>query len=150
MNSVFVLNETAATGIFTYRHTRSLHDALPSSTAANPALSAARQALCRNIPGFPFVNKINGDAKSHLTNVQFNSAYDFGDVEAYAFGSYSKRIASAYENLRVPDRVIASPVLGVPGTLATPGELIPFPTGRSEERRVGKGGVRTCRIRGSP
>src|SRR3546814_2793625 len=79
MNSVFVLNETAATGIFTYRHTRSLHDALPSSTTTNPALSAAQQALYRNIPGFPFVNKINGDAKSHLTNVQFNSAYDFGD-----------------------------------------------------------------------
>jgi len=106
------------------------------TTATNPALSAAQQALYRNIPGFPFVNKINGDAKSHLTNVQFNSAYDFGDVEAYAFGSYSKRIASAYENLRVPDRVIASPVLGVPGTLATPGELIPFPTGFSPREGI--------------
>lgn len=99
------------------------------SATTSPALSPAQQALYRNIPGFPFVNRIVGDARSHLTNVQFNSGYDFGNVEVYSFGSYSKRIASAYENFRVPDRVIASPVLGVAGTLTTPGELIPFPQG---------------------
>ena len=76
-------------------------------------LSAAQQALYAGIPGFPYVNRINGDARSHLTNVQYNAGYDFGDVQLYSFGSYSKRIASAYENLRVPDRIIASPVLGV-------------------------------------
>ncbi len=101
-----------------------------------PALSSEQQALYRNIPGFPYVNRINGDAKSHLTNVQFNAAYDFGSVEAYSFGSYSKRIASAYENLRVPDRVIASPVLGVAGSLTTPGELVPFPLGFSPREGI--------------
>lgn len=99
------------------------------TTTTSPALSAAQQALYRNIPGFPYVNKINGDAKSWLTNAQYNAGYNFGDVTAYSFGTFSKRIASAYENLRVPDRVIASPVLGVAGTLTTPGELVPFPTG---------------------
>ncbi|MGY2735188.1 TonB-dependent receptor plug domain-containing protein [Sphingomonas sp. UYP23] len=99
------------------------------TTTTSPALSAAQQALYRTIPGFPYVNKINGDAKSWLTNAQYNAGYNFGDVTAYSFGTFSKRIASAYENLRVPDRVIASPVLGVAGTLATPGELIPFPNG---------------------
>ncbi|WP_226896218.1 TonB-dependent siderophore receptor [Polymorphobacter sp. PAMC 29334] len=92
-------------------------------------LSAAQQALYKNIPGFPYVNKINGDAKQYLTNAQFNSGYKFGNIEAYSFGSYSRRVASAYENLRVPDRVIASPVLGVGGTLTTPGELIFNPLG---------------------
>lgn len=99
------------------------------TTTTSPALSAAQQALYKNIPGFPYVNRINGDAKSWLTNVQYNAAYDFGDVTAYSFGTFSKRIASAYENLRVPDRVIASPVLGVAGSLTTAGELIPFPLG---------------------
>lgn len=92
-------------------------------------LSTAQQALYRNIPGYPYVNRINGDAKSNLTNLQYNSGYNFGDVEVYSFGSYSRRIASAYENLRVPDRIIASPVLGVGGTLGAPGSIVFDPDG---------------------
>lgn len=92
-------------------------------------LSAAQQALYAGIPGFPYVNRINGDARSHLTNLQYNAGYDFGDVQVYSFGSYSKRIASAYENLRVPDRIIASPVLGVGGTLGAPGSIVYDPDG---------------------
>jgi len=92
-------------------------------------LSAAQQALYANIPGFPYVNKINGDAESHLTNIGYNTGYDFGDVKVYSFGTYSKRIASAYENLRVPDRIIASPVLGVGGTLGAPGSIVFDPEG---------------------
>ena len=99
------------------------------TTATNPSLTTAQQALYRNIPGFPYVNRINGDAKSHLTNAQLNGGYDFGEVEAYAFGTYSKRIASAYENLRVPDRIIASSVLGVGGTLGAPGSILFDPDG---------------------
>ncbi|AJP71348.1 TonB-dependent receptor plug domain-containing protein [Sphingomonas hengshuiensis] len=95
------------------------------------SLSAAQKALYANIPGFPYVNKINGDAKSHLTNVQANAGYDFGDVELYANATYSKRIASAYENLRVPDRVIASSVLGVGGTLGAAGSIVFDPDGDS-------------------
>ena len=95
------------------------------------SLSAAQKALYATIPGFPFTNKINGDARSYLTNVQFNAGYDFGGVEAYSFGTYSKRIASAYENLRVPDRIIASAVLGVGGTLGAPGSIVFDPDGDS-------------------
>ncbi len=97
--------------------------------ALKSSLSPQQAALYRNIPGFPYVNKINGNGQSWLTNAQYNSGYHFGDIEAYSFGSYSRRIASAYENTRVPDRVIASPVLGVGGTLTTPGELIFAPSG---------------------
>jgi iron complex outermembrane recepter protein len=92
-------------------------------------LSAAQRALYANAIGFPSVNNINGDARSSLTNVQYNTGYDFGGVQVYSFGSYSKRIASAYENFRVPDRVRASTVLGVRGNLTDPGELVPFPRG---------------------
>lgn len=74
--------------------------------ALRTTLTPIQVQLYPGIDGFPFrVNKINGDAKSNLTNVQFNAGYDYGDVQVYAFGSYSKRIASAYENLRVPTRV---------------------------------------------
>jgi iron complex outermembrane recepter protein len=92
-------------------------------------LSAAQVALYKNAIGFPSVNNINGDARSSLTNAQFNAGYDFGEIQIYSFGTYSKRIASAYENFRVPDRVRASTVLGVRGNLTDPGELVPFPRG---------------------
>lgn len=118
------------------------------SGALLSTLSAAQKTLYATIPGLPNVNRIFGDARSWLTNVQFSAGYDFGGVEAYSFGTYSRRIASAYENLRVPDRVIASPVLGVRGTLATPGELIFAPSGfnpregiREEDYAI-TGGVR--------
>jgi iron complex outermembrane recepter protein len=99
------------------------------SGALLPSLSAAQRALYANALGFPSVNNINGDARSSLTNAQFSAGYDFGGVSVYSFGTYSKRIASAYENFRVPDRVRASTVLGVRGALTDPGELIPFPRG---------------------
>ena len=111
-------------------------------------LSAAQKAAYATISKFPYVNRINGDAKSDLTNIQYNAGYNFGGVEVYSFGTYSRRIASAYENLRVPDRVIASPVLGVRGTFTTPGELIFAPNGFSpregirEEDYAVTGGVR--------
>ncbi|CAN5325766.1 TonB-dependent receptor [soil metagenome] len=68
-------------------------------------LTAAQKALYAGIPGFPYVNKINGDARSSLTNLQYNTGYGEGPIHVYSFGTFSKRIASAYENLRVPDRV---------------------------------------------
>jgi len=92
-------------------------------------LSPAQQALYRNIPGFPFVNKINGDARSNLTNASYNAGYDFDGIEIYSFGTYSKRIASAYENLRVPDRIIRSAVPGVGGTLGAPSSVVFDPNG---------------------
>ena len=94
-------------------------------------LSAAQKALYANIPGFPYVNRINGDAQSNLTTAQYNAEYNVGDVKLYSFGSYGHRIASAYENLRVPDRIIASPVLGVGGSLTTPGAIVFDPDGDS-------------------
>ena len=93
------------------------------------SLSPAQQALYAHIPGFPYVNKINGDAQSNLTTAQYDMEYDFGGVTAYSFGSYGHRVASAYENLRVPDRIVASAVLGVGGTLGAPGSIVFDPDG---------------------
>ena len=76
----------------------------PSGTLL-PSLSAIQKTLYPGIPGFPYVNRISGDAQSRLTNAQYNAGYNIGDIQLYGFGSYSKRIASAYENLRVPTRV---------------------------------------------
>ncbi|WP_340314755.1 TonB-dependent receptor plug domain-containing protein [Rhizorhabdus argentea] len=109
---------------------------LLTSYSSDPALSAAIRAADATIPGLPYVNRINGDARSHLTNLQYNSGYDFGDFEVYGFGSYSKRIASAYENLRPPTRVVAGPVLGTSATLTTPGALIFAPSGFNPREKI--------------
>lgn len=109
---------------------------LLTSYSADPALNAAIRAANGTIPGLPYVNRINGDARSHLTNAQYNSGYDFGDVQLYSFGSYSKRIASAYENLRPPTRVVAGPALGTSATLTTPGALIWAPSGFNPREKI--------------
>ena len=78
---------------------------LPLATSSTYGISAIQRQLYPGIEGFPYVNPISGDARSNLTNLQYNTAYDFGGVEVYSFGTYSRRIASAKENLRVPTRV---------------------------------------------
>ena len=80
-----------------------------------PGLSAIRRQVYPTLRNFPYVNPINGDARSHLTNAQFNAGYNLGDAQFYSFGTYSKRLASAFENIRFPNRVVASPILGVAG-----------------------------------
>jgi len=63
--------------------------------------------------GYPYVNKIHGDASYHLTIASLNSGIDFSDaVQLYAQGSYGKKHAQAYENYRTPDRLPALYPLG--------------------------------------
>jgi iron complex outermembrane receptor protein len=82
------------------------------------------------IPGYPKLNNIVGDAQSTIDNVMYNAGYALTpDVEAYSFGSFGYRKASAFENYRVPCKVIASPVLGAAGSCTAPGELIFAPQG---------------------
>lgn len=63
--------------------------------------------------GYPYVNKIHGDASYHLTIASLNSGIDFSDaVQVYAQGSYGKKHAQAFENYRTPDRLPALYPLG--------------------------------------
>ncbi|BBD98718.1 TonB-dependent receptor [Sphingobium amiense] len=79
-------------------------------------LGAAHTAMAAvGLPGAPYTNRIVGDSRSTLSTVMYNAGHDFGGVEIYAFGSYGRREASAYENYRQPWRVSRSPVLGVAG-----------------------------------
>ena len=97
----------------------------------NPAASGGNAGLYpAGLPDAPRVNHIEGDAMSRVSNLMFNAGYELSpSVSLYSFGSYSHRSAQAYENYRVPSKVIASPVLGVTGSYTTPGELIFAPKG---------------------
>ena len=93
-------------------------------------LNAVDAAGVKNAPDYPRVNHIYGDPSSNVYTGFYNAGYNLGDgLELYSFGSYSHRKASAYENYRLPTKVIGSPTLGDRGTPTTPGELIPFPNG---------------------
>jgi iron complex outermembrane recepter protein len=93
------------------------------------SLNAVQASLYPGQDGFPYVNKIVGDAKSRLYNTSYNAGYDLGDIQLYSFGTYSHKTASSIQNFRVADRVIRSPVLGVAGTVTTPGVIFFDPTG---------------------
>jgi len=58
------------------------------------------------IPGYPYLNHIFGDAETHTKLAMFNSGLPLeGGTEIYAFGSYGNKLAASYENYRQPDRI---------------------------------------------
>jgi len=99
---------------------------------------------------YPRANHIVGDPQSMLTTVAANMEYDLEpNLTLYASATYGERQAKAYENVRLPSQVIASPgsnqpfnavtnpqgfvgltaartpqTSGSAGTFTTPGELI--------------------------
>ena len=76
--------------------------------------------------GYPHLNHINGDPRYAMSTYEYNAGYDVApNLHVYSFGTYGTRFAQGYENYRVPDKVVASPVLGVAGTYGAPGS-IPF------------------------
>jgi iron complex outermembrane receptor protein len=94
------------------------------------ALLPGTPASWATLPGYPKLNNIVGDAQSTTDTVMYNAGYDLAEgVEFYSFGSAGYRRAEAYENYRVPSKVVASPVLGVGGAYGDPGELVFAPLG---------------------
>ncbi|MEO8300739.1 MAG: TonB-dependent receptor, partial [Rhizomicrobium sp.] len=108
------------------------------------------------VPGYPRINHIAGDPQSMLTTVAANMEYQIDpNILLYANATYGERQAKAYENTRLPGRVVASPgsnqpfdaitnpqgyngltaqgtpllsgSSGTPGV--TPGELVLYPQG---------------------
>ena len=56
-------------------------------------------------PNYPYVNRISGDAESHLKTFVANAGFDFSDgTEVYAFATYGDKHAASYENTRLPSK----------------------------------------------
>jgi len=82
------------------------------------ALSTTFPAI-RNLPGYPYTNRIIGDPKIDQSIANFNAGYEFDDFELYSFGSYGHKQATAFENTRPPTTVVsASGVPFYPGGFA--------------------------------
>jgi iron complex outermembrane recepter protein len=115
--------------------------------AGRTVVTPYNQALLND---YPRANHIVGDPESMLTTAAANFEYDLEpNLTLYASATYGERQAKAYENVRFPSQVIASPgsnqpfnavtnpqgfvglsAAGTPqnsgsaGTFTTPGELI--------------------------
>ena len=68
-----------------------------------------------NIPGYPYLNQIEGDGETHTKLAMINTGFDFeGGTEAYGFASYGNKHAASYENYRLPTKVAyTDPLTGV-------------------------------------
>ncbi|HEY2144637.1 MAG TPA: TonB-dependent receptor [Steroidobacteraceae bacterium] len=61
-------------------------------------------------PNYPYVNRIAGDAESHLKSFLLNTGFDFeGGTELYAFLTYGDKNAKSFENTRLPDKSTYTP-----------------------------------------
>jgi iron complex outermembrane receptor protein len=69
----------------------------PGNIAAMPTLLEA--------PGYPYLNRIQGDARYNLNIASFTAGVSFGDAELYSVGTYGRKHAVAYENYRMPNRI---------------------------------------------
>jgi iron complex outermembrane recepter protein len=63
-----------------------------------------------NAPGYPYLNRISGDAAQQQKIAMVNSGFNFDNgMEFYAFGSYGHKDAASYENYRMPNKACYSP-----------------------------------------
>jgi iron complex outermembrane recepter protein len=57
-------------------------------------------------PAYPYVNKVLGDAESHVDNFAYNAGYNFnGDWQFYSFGTLGRKSAESFENWRPPSKL---------------------------------------------
>ena len=77
----------------------------PATLAAQPQLLQA--------PGYPYLNRIQGDAQYRQHVGAANFGFDLGaNASFYSFATYGEKKARAYENYRMPNRIPAVYPLG--------------------------------------
>jgi len=83
-----------------------------------------------DLPGYPYLNMIEGDAETHMKLIMVNSGFRFGGgTEFYLTASYGDKDAASYENYRIPQRVSYTN----PGTGVT---TYPFPFGFNPQEAI--------------
>jgi len=90
----------------------------------NPAnLSTYPNSNIPDVSGYPYVNKIEGDAETHVTLLLANAGFALGSqAELYALATYGDKVGAGFENYRLPNKLhYTDPVTGV--------TTYPFPFG---------------------
>jgi iron complex outermembrane receptor protein len=78
-------------------------------------------------PGFPYLNRIEGDGAQQLKLVAINTGFDFeGGTELYSTMTYGRKNAASYENYRLPSKADYTAAAGTADAGAT---IVPYPFG---------------------
>ncbi len=72
----------------------------------NSSSRLSRYPQISTAPGYPYLNRITGDAEYRLNIGGYNFGMDIGKLKFYSFGTYGDKYASGYQNYRVPNRVV--------------------------------------------
>jgi iron complex outermembrane receptor protein len=77
----------------------------PRLLPANLAASGYPNTNAANVPGYPNLNKISGDAAVQQKIMALNSGFEFENgMEMYFVATYGHKYAASYENYRVPNK----------------------------------------------
>jgi iron complex outermembrane recepter protein len=90
----------------------------------NPAnLATYPGSNMTELPDYPYLNRVEGDAETHLELLSVNAGFSFDPgTELYGCTTYGRKEANSYENYRLPTKVqYTDPVTGLTS--------FPFPFG---------------------
>ena len=97
------------------RHDHTDRGAIDPRVVDPARLATPPNANMPSADGYPYLNRIFGDAEYDMKLASFNSGLKLGDTaELYAFGTWGDKYAGSYENYRLPNRVsYTNPSTGV-------------------------------------
>ena len=80
------------------------------SLVTDPAALGFPLSVAQGMVDYPRINPIAGAApQQQITQGAVNMGYDFSDnFSVYAFGTLSHRVGKGYENVRMPNKVLAN------------------------------------------
>jgi iron complex outermembrane receptor protein len=82
----------------------------PRLFPANLAAAGYPNSNAAFVPGYPNLNKIDGDAAVQQKILSVNAGWDFdGGTELYFVATYGHKYAASYENYRMPSKVNYTP-----------------------------------------
>jgi iron complex outermembrane receptor protein len=98
----------------------------PRLFPANLAASGYPNTNAANVPGYPNLNKISGDAAVQQKILSVNAGWEFeGGTELYFVATYGHKYAASYENYRMPSKVAYTDPTTLVTTYAQPNGFNP-------------------------
>ncbi|HXS07300.1 MAG TPA: TonB-dependent receptor [Rhizomicrobium sp.] len=89
---------------------RRVADQATGALITDPAVLGFPLAVAQGMKNYPNINPIVGSPQTQITQAVVNAGYDFSDsFSVYAFGTFSHKIGKGWENVRMPNKVLAQP-----------------------------------------
>ena len=93
----------------------------PDGSLIAGAIGGVPNAIIKQMQNYPYINPILGNPETNLTVASVNAGYDVSDsVSIYATGTVGHRVGRAYENVRMPSRILATPGSSQPCSATNP------------------------------